>query len=106
MKRFVVLAALTVVSATGLSIAAQTRATSSVVFVGARLITGHDGAPIEDSAFVVEGGRFSAVGRRSEVQAPRGAASVNLRGKTVMPALIDAHSHLGYTDVAAGTTSS
>jgi imidazolonepropionase-like amidohydrolase len=106
MKRAIVLVALTVVWTTGLGIGAQPRATSAVVFQGARLITGNDGPPIEDSAFVVEEGRVTAVGRRSEVTAPRGATPVNLRGKTVMPALIDAHSHLGYTNVAAGTTTS
>jgi imidazolonepropionase-like amidohydrolase len=31
---------------------------------------------------------------------------VDLRGKTVIPALVDAHSHLGYTDVRTGDTSS
>jgi imidazolonepropionase-like amidohydrolase len=106
MKRALVLVALTGVVATGSGIGAQTRAQSPLMFEGARLITGNDGPAIEDSAFVVENGRFSAVGRRGEVRAPRGATAINLRGKTVMPALVDAHSHLGYTDVAAGTTTS
>jgi imidazolonepropionase-like amidohydrolase len=106
MKRALVLVALTGVVATGSGIGAQTRAQSTLMFEGARLITGNDGPAIEDSAFVVENGRFSAVGRRGEVRAPRGATAINLRGKTVMPALVDAHSHLGYTDVAAGTTTS
>ena len=34
--------------------------------------------------------------RKGEVQAPAGAARVDLTGKTVIPALIDAHSHIGY----------
>src|SRR4030095_4712022 len=106
MKRALVLVALTGVVATGSGIGAQTRAQSPLMFEGARLITGNDGPAIEDSAFIVENGRFSAVGRRGEVRAPRGATAINLRGKTVMPALVDAHSHLGYTDVAAGTTTS
>jgi len=106
MKRALVLVALTGVVATGSGIGAQTRAQSPLMFEGARLITGNDRPAIEDSAFVVENGRFSAVGRRGEVRAPRGATAINLRGKTVMPALVDAHSHLGYTDVAAGTTTS
>ena len=33
------------------------------------------------------------------MEAPAGARRVDLTGKTVMPALVDAHSHLGYTDV-------
>ena len=31
---------------------------SALVFEGARLITGDDAAPIEDSAFVVQDGKF------------------------------------------------
>ncbi|MGH9658497.1 MAG: amidohydrolase family protein, partial [Bryobacteraceae bacterium] len=66
------------------------------VFEGARLISGNGGAPIENSAFVVENGRFSGVGRKGELQAPAGADRIDLTGKTVIPALVDAHSHLGY----------
>jgi imidazolonepropionase-like amidohydrolase len=66
------------------------------VFHGARLIPGDGSAPIESSAFVVEGDRFTRVGRAGELQAPEDAARVDLSGKTVMPALIDAHSHIGY----------
>ena len=106
MHRVLAAAALTLVWATGSGIGAQPRPPSTLMFEGARLITGNDGPAIEDSAFVVENGRFSAVGRRGEVPAPRGTTAINLRGKTVMPALIDAHSHLGYTDVAAATTTS
>jgi imidazolonepropionase-like amidohydrolase len=66
------------------------------IFHGARLIPGDGSAPIESSAFVVEGDRFTRVGRAGELQAPASAARVDLWGKTVMPALIDAHSHIGY----------
>ena len=62
-------------------------------------------ALIEDSAFVVDGDRITAVGARGTVKAPAGATVVDLRGKTVIPALVDAHSHLGYTDVRTGITS-
>jgi imidazolonepropionase-like amidohydrolase len=106
MKRGVILVALTAAWIATPGIGAQTRTSSALVFEGARLITGNDGAPIEDSAFVVQDGRITVVGRRGEVRAPRGAMMMNLRGKTVMPALVDAHSHLGYTNVAAGTTAS
>ncbi|HXV62342.1 MAG TPA: hypothetical protein VEK15_16695, partial [Vicinamibacteria bacterium] len=73
------------------------------VFEGARLIVGDGSPPVEDAIFVVEGDRFTLVGRREEVQAPRDAAHVDLSGKTVMPALIDAHSHIGYMkDLTSG----
>ena len=65
----------------------------AVVFEGARVIVG-DGGVIEDAVFVVEDGRFSAVGAAGEVEAPSGAAHMDLGGKTVMPAIVNAHIHL------------
>jgi imidazolonepropionase-like amidohydrolase len=66
------------------------------LYEGARLITGDGGAPIENSAFLVDDTKFSRVGRKGELQAPPGAARVDLTGKTVIPGLVDAHSHIGY----------
>jgi imidazolonepropionase-like amidohydrolase len=79
--------------------------TAVTVFEGARLIVGDGNAPIESSAFVVENDRFTIVGRRGEVTVPQGAAHVDLTGKTVMPAMIDVHSHLGFLDMADMTMS-
>jgi imidazolonepropionase-like amidohydrolase len=74
-----------------------------VLYEGARLITGQDGPPIERGVFLVESGRFIRVGREGEVQAPAGATRVDLTGKTVIPALVDAHSHIGYMkDLTSG----
>src|SRR5262249_35798348 len=70
---------------------------SATVFEGARLITGDGSAPLADSAFVVENGRFTAIGRKGQVKAPAGAAHVDLTGKTVIPTIIDAHKHLAVT---------
>jgi imidazolonepropionase-like amidohydrolase len=74
-----------------------------VLYEGARLITGDGGAVIERSAFLVENGRITRVGRQGELQAAAGATRVDLTGKTVIPALIDAHSHIGYMkDLTSG----
>ena len=86
--------------------ASETPAASAVaVFEGARLITGDGSAPLESSAFIVENNRFTAVGRKGELTVPSGATRVDLTGKTVMPAIIDAHGHLGFLDMANGTMS-
>jgi imidazolonepropionase-like amidohydrolase len=69
---------------------------TATVFEGARVITGDGGPPIENAAIVVTGDRITAVGRRGEVAAPPGAAHVDVTGKTIMPALIDDHVHMGY----------
>jgi len=72
---------------------AQSKAT---LYEGARLITGDGTAPIEDSAFLVENGKFAAVGKKGEVKLPKGGARVDLTGKTVIPGIIDAHVHMGW----------
>jgi imidazolonepropionase-like amidohydrolase len=64
------------------------------LYEGARLIVGDGSAPIEASAFVVEGDRFTQVGRRGQIKVAPGAARVDLTGKTVMPAIVDAHTHM------------
>ena len=68
-------------------------------FEGARLIVGDGASPIENSAFLVEGDTFTWVGQQGEAEPPEGALRVDLSGKTVIPALIDAHQHIGLTDV-------
>ena len=70
----------------------------TTIFEGARLITGDGRAPIENSAFVVQNDQFTRVGRRGEIDAPD-AVRVDLTGKTVMPAKVDTHGHLGYENV-------
>ena len=69
---------------------------NATVFEGARVITGDGSAPIENAAIVITGDRITAVGRRGEVGAPPGAARVDVTGRTIMPALIDDHVHMGY----------
>src|SRR5437773_7779026 len=80
-----------------LSMVAAQRGATATVFEGARLITGDGSAPIMDAAFVVDNGRFTAVGRKGQISVPAGAAHVDLTGKTVIPAIIDAHKHLAVT---------
>ena len=84
------------------ALALAIQASSATLYEGARLIVGDGSAPIENSAFVVDDNRFIAVGRKGQVQAPAGSARVDLSGKTVMPALIDAHTHLGWVIVGTG----
>src|SRR5687768_13856177 len=72
---------------------AQAQQPGAVVYEGARLIVG-DGKTIDSSAFVVENGRISQVGVRGQVKVPAGASRVDLTGKTVMPAIVDAHTHM------------
>jgi imidazolonepropionase-like amidohydrolase len=87
----VTLAAALVVVA-GLSGAARAQVTA---FEGARIIVG-DGRSIENATLVVGGSKIIAAGA-SNISVPDGATHVNLAGKTVMPMLIDVHTHLSQT---------
>jgi len=69
----------------------------ATVFEGARLIVGDGSAAIEDAVFVVEGDRITQAGRRADVEIPGGATRIDLSGKTVMPAVVNAHMHLSST---------
>jgi imidazolonepropionase-like amidohydrolase len=69
---------------------------SAVLYEGARLIIGDQSPAIESGALVVQNGRITAVGRKGSVQAPSGAARIDLTGKTVMPAMNNVHIHIGY----------
>jgi imidazolonepropionase-like amidohydrolase len=51
---------------------------------------------IEDGALLIEGDRVRHVGASTQLPAPDGATVVDLSGRTVIPALIDAHAHIGY----------
>ena len=76
----------------------------SIALVGARVITMTglkpgpvQGSPgvIENATVVVEGNRVLAVGPSASVQVPAGATRVDVRGKTIMPGILDVHGHVG-----------
>lgn len=73
---------------------ADDAASTAVVYEGALVVTGNDAAPIENAVLLVENGRFTAVGPAGSVEIPSGATRVDLSGKTVIPALVNAHIHL------------
>jgi Tol biopolymer transport system component/imidazolonepropionase-like amidohydrolase len=78
---------------TNISFPAQADAPDGVIaFVGARIITA-SGDTIENGTVVVEGNRITAVGRG--VAIPAGAKPIDVRGKTIMPGLVDVHGHVG-----------
>ena len=66
------------------------------LYEGARLIPGDGGGAIESSAFLVERGAITRVGKKGEVTAPADVPRVDLTGKTVMPTLISTHVHPGF----------
>ncbi len=80
--------------------AAEPAGEEAILFEGARLILG-DGSLLESGDFLIQGNRIVAVGERGEIEPPADAVRIDLQGKTVVPAFIDAHAHLGYEGYTA-----
>jgi imidazolonepropionase-like amidohydrolase len=65
------------------------------VFNNVRIITG-DGTVIERGSVLIRGDTIMAVGPMSGSDVPDNAASHDLSGKTIIPALVNTHAHLGW----------
>ena len=81
---------LTIALMTAMPLQAQTTA-----FVGGRVIDG-SGKVIDNGTVVISGDKITAVGPASTA-VPAGATRVDLKGKTIMPGLINAHGHVAAT---------
>jgi imidazolonepropionase-like amidohydrolase len=68
----------------------------TVLFEGARIISGDGSAPVESGALLAEGGTITRIARKGEIALPAGARRVELDGKTLMPAIISSHVHPGF----------
>jgi imidazolonepropionase-like amidohydrolase len=87
--------ALSVLSAATASAQSPAPAAPTVtVLRAARLIDGTGAAPITDGVVVVTGDRITAVGPASRVTIPAGARTIDLGDATLLPGLIDAHTHI------------
>jgi len=58
------------------------------------LLDGRSDTPLRDQVIVVSGRRIESVGPAGTFQAPEGARTIDLSQATVLPGLIDAHTHL------------
>ena len=56
-------------------------------------------APIENGEILFENGKITAIGK--SVKKPKGTKTLDLKGKHVFPGMIESHSHMGLTEIAA-----
>ena len=76
---------------TGAKLLAQPQPITDLVLVNGKIHT-MDPANRVVSQALMQAGRFTAVS--NNVSVPRGAKRIDLKGKTVIPGLIDAHNHI------------
>lgn len=82
-------------------LAAQAPAATVTAIRADRLIVG-DGTQIVSPVVLVQGERITAVGTATQITIPRGATIIDLRGHTLLPGFIDAHTHLTSIDNDGG----
>lgn len=72
-----------------------TQGTGAVTaIVGATVIDGNGGAPLQNATVVVTGSRITAVGPKASVTVPAGATVIDGAGKFVTPGFVDTNVHL------------
>lgn len=98
MKKFLFLSAVFLLCVNSLT--AQERPTA---YINARIIP-IVGQPIEQGVLIVQNGRITAVGDARTVRLSSDVVTIDMQGKTIMPGLVDSHSHIGEGSGADGSS--
>ncbi len=67
-----------------------------LALVGARIITMRGDEVIEEGTIVIEQNRIKAIGPKDSVTTPDGVRILDVSGNTIMPGIVDVHSHGPY----------
>ena len=65
-----------------------------IALLAGRLIDGTGGPPLDDAVVIIDGDHIARVTQSNSYQIPSEAEILDLSGKTVMPGLINCHTHL------------
>ena len=69
--------------------------TGTIAFTNARIITMEKDEVIEEGTLIIRENKIEKIGKSASVKVPRDAVVYDLKGKTIMPGIIDVHAHLG-----------
>ncbi len=84
----------------------KTAAPAEIVIHAGKVLDVRTGNYLMDQLIWIEGDRIKAIGKAADIssQVPAGAKTIDLSNSTVLPGLIDCHTHLTYMPYMAGPT--
>jgi imidazolonepropionase-like amidohydrolase len=68
-----------------------------IALKNAKIITMHSDQVIENGTIIIKDGKIWNVGETNKTMIPKGAEIIDLKGRTIMPGIIDMHSHMTAT---------
>lgn len=74
---------------------------NEIVLENARIVDVVKGKILEGHSLLISGGKIKSIGKTGELQFPKTAKVVDLRGKTILPGLVMLHEHMNYNNGAA-----
>ena len=66
----------------------------SYALVGATVIDGHGGVPLNDAVVFIDNGAIKEVGSRESINIGDEITKIDVKGHFILPGLIDAHVHM------------
>src|SRR6266576_5546567 len=88
------LAAISTIALVAASLAQAPAAPAVIVIRAGTLIDGKSGEPRHDQVIIIRGDRIESVSDASSTKPPTGAPIIDLSKATVLPGLIDSHTHI------------
>lgn len=80
----------------------EVQAESTLCLINGIHIDGTGNPPVKDSRIFVRGERIESAGTAEHIEIPEGSMVIDAQGMTIMPGLIDAHTHLNTPLVPEG----
>ncbi len=66
-----------------------------IAFTGARIITMEGDKVIENGTIIINENKIEAIGASTAITIPKNVKVIDVKGKTIMPGIVDAHAHIG-----------
>ncbi len=66
-----------------------------IAFTNVRLITMKGNEVIENGSIVINQNKIEQIGKASDISIPKKAKVYDMKGKTIMPGIVDVHAHVG-----------